>query len=192
MSYPVPRPSRYGTGRKRSTTCEKGNIEDSRKHILWLPEINSLEDIVHCFPLIELHILAYSSLKRHIHKPAVLFRPFRTTFLRIESSYMRYGKHLMPFPEHGILHLRGRPAGRMMAVHHRQAVNIPCQPADGEAKYDDEKQRPVHVGEACTLAAALSMRVALAKRVRHLCHARSVPCISGRSCPAFFHRTAYV
>src|SRR5699024_4722306 len=115
--------------------------------ILWLPEINSLEDIVHCFPLIELHILAYSSLKRHIHKPAVLFRPFRTTFLRIESSYMRYGKHLMPFPEHGILHLRGRPAGRMMAVHHRQAVNIPCQPADGEAKYDDEKQRPVGVGE---------------------------------------------
>lgn len=86
---------------------------------------------------------------------AVLFRPFRTTFLRIESSYMRYGKHLMPFPEHGILHLRGRPAGRMMAVHHRQAVNIPCQPADGEAKYDDEKQRPVHVGEALHLGRSL-------------------------------------
>ena len=27
----------------------------------------------------------------------------------------------------------------------RQAVNIPCQPADGEAEYDDEKQRPVGV-----------------------------------------------
>jgi len=53
----------------------------------------------------------------------------------------------MPFPEHGILHFRGRSADWMMAVHHRQAVNIPCQPADGEAEYDDEKQRPVGVGE---------------------------------------------
>ena len=125
----------------------RSNIEDSRKHILRLPEIDSLEDIVHCFPLIELHILAYSSLKRHIQKPAVLFLSFRTAFFHIESSYMRCGKHLMPFPEHGILHLRGRPAGRMMTVHHRQAVNIPCQPADGEAEYDDEKQRP-EIGRA--------------------------------------------
>ena len=72
---------------KEVRRAEKGNIEDSRKHILRLPEIDSLEDIVHCFPLIELHILAYSSLKRHIQKPAVLFLSFRTAFFHIESSY---------------------------------------------------------------------------------------------------------
>ena len=44
---------------------------------------------------------------------------------------------------------------KLAMTKHRQAVNIPCQPANGEAEYDDEKQRPVHVGEALHLGRCL-------------------------------------
>ena len=165
VSCPVPRPSRYGTGRNEITTrAEKGDIEDNRKHILRLPEIDSLEDIVHCFPLIELHILAYSSLKRHIHKPAVLFRPFRTfpsyrIFVHAvrKASYAVPGARnpAFPWPFGGLDDGSTPPSGGKYSM----------SAADGEAEDDDEKQRPVGVGETLYFGHCLvDTHVALAKR----------------------------
>ena len=51
---------------------EKGNIEDRGKDIVWVGEINCVEDIVDCLGLIELEIVGYSCVKGDIDKGGVV------------------------------------------------------------------------------------------------------------------------
>ena len=59
---------------------------------------------------------------------------------------------ILPFPEHGILHFRGRSADWMMAVHHRQAVKSGKAPRGG--KQGERKRGRGGGGEATILATA--------------------------------------